>query len=173
MQLDTTREASGIRLPFQSQPSDTSTTAIIARSCPQAAHSKYMPLGVISPGTKPRTEAPISVGRRIVWQSCQSSGNGSKTAAGPAVEAATVAGGAAARMHGKMNGMVNMPKMFELTVSSSARETLAPSCWHHQHTRTADKHCLWPSQEEEHRRCEGAPEKTQGAAGWHHRSNGT
>jgi hypothetical protein len=28
-----------------------------------------------------------------------------------------------------MKGMVNMPKMLEVTVSNSARETLPPSCY--------------------------------------------
>lgn len=108
---------------------------------------KCIMIRVTSPGTNPRMEAPMSVGSRIVWQSCHSSGNGSKAAAGPADEAAVTAVGAAARMRGRMKGMVKMPRMFELTVSSSARETLAPSCCQTQSSSTAGRRhwCLHPA----------------------------
>jgi hypothetical protein len=94
------------------------------------------------PGTKPRMAAPSRVGNNMVWTSCTSSGSGSSiapaaaaalplatdVAALPSAAAACIMGDAA-KTCGRMKGMVNMPRMLEVTVSNSARETLPPSCY--------------------------------------------
>jgi hypothetical protein len=87
--------------------------------------------------------APSSVGSNMVWTSCTSNGNGSSIAPAavaaallpvvvaaatlPPATAACIMGDAA-KMCGRMKGMLNMPRMLEATVSSSAKETLPPSC---------------------------------------------
>lgn len=100
----------------------------------------FLSMVAAAPGMRPLTEAPSMVGTRMVWHSCSISGNGSRVtlAAAAADEPAAVAAAAAAAgavlsaeaaaMCGRMKGIVKMPRMLVVTVSSSARDTLPPSC---------------------------------------------